>query len=86
MLKADDLLGLDEPGQSGSMRNQRSSVGASSVPMDIDIDDDVGQIVDMTGVKVNDDDEVSFACFILLDWIIHFSLAFVASSYYCNDL
>jgi hypothetical protein len=64
MLKADDLLGLDEPGQSGSMRNQRSSVGASSVPMDIDIDDDVGQIVDMTGVKVNDDDEVSFACFV----------------------
>ena len=60
MLKADDLLGLDD--HSGSMRDQRSSIG-KSVPMDIDVDDDVGQIVDMTGVKV-DDDEVSFFVFV----------------------
>ena len=60
MLKADDLLALDD--HSGLMRDQRSSIG-KSVPMDIDVDDDVGQIVDMTGVKV-DDDEVSFFVFV----------------------
>ena len=52
MLKADDLLPIDEEPTS------------SAVAMDVDTDD-VGQVVDMSGVKV-DDDAVSLQIFFRL--------------------
>ena len=46
MLKADDLLPIDD--------ERKATSGA--VPMDVDVDvDDVGPVVDMSGVKVDDE-------------------------------
>jgi hypothetical protein len=55
MLKADDLLPLDEEPKAAS----------SVTPMDIDVDD-VGQVADFTGVKIDDE---SVSC-LLQGWAI----------------
>ena len=54
MLKADDLLPIDD----------EPTATSSAVAMDVDTDD-VGQVVDMSGVKV-DDDAVSLPIFFRL--------------------
>ncbi len=56
MLKADDLLPLDEEPKAAS----------SVTPMDIDVDD-VGQVADFTGVKIDDE---SVSCLFNKGWAI----------------
>lgn len=52
MLKADDLLPIDD----------EPTATSSAVAMDVDTDD-VGQVVDMSGVKVDDDAVSLQICF-----------------------
>ena len=53
MLKADDLLPPTIEEEAAEEKINRNT--GRAVPMDIDVDDDVGQVVDMSNVRVDDE-------------------------------
>ena len=53
MLKADDLLPPTIEEEAAEEKINRNT--GRAVPMDIDVDDDVGQVIDMSNVRVDDE-------------------------------